>query len=299
MVYSMDRVATSPTRAHTEATVRDLTPRTLMSSMATRMWTNEHEHRHSTHLQPARERGRPVSALHSPSAAAISTPIRCSTAAYANDLVTKARHGSSVAPGGMTPRSAIRARGERMEAGLRRWKEQQAEYMGHARRAVTPPPAHQPHGRPTHWLDYLCTDRDLGNKVARESVAAPDSRTSARPGVGAQRHPDGSFHVIRHIERGHCALERFRRGVPPNYGGFIPQHYSDASVARSSNNTIGWVEPEPPEAPIVRRDVQTGSHKAGARTSTTPRGTRGIKMGKYGPYLDTPRAAAAHRIVRV
>ena len=228
-MYSMDRSAVAPMRTRTSTVDRTLTPRTMRSNLANRMWGTESVHR---------QQSRSVNALHPHAVtAAGDKPILKSAAAYANELVEKASNASAHSwAGGRTPRSAMKARGERMEAGIQRWRARQAEYYGHSRQAVTPPPEHQPHGRPTHWLDFLHQDKDLGNKAARESVSAPDARSSTRRGVGRQRSPDGSFHVIRHIERGHGAYERFRRGVPPKFvpapRSFAPTHLYTTKAVR-------------------------------------------------------------------
>ena len=62
-------------------------------------------------------------------------------------------------------------------------------------------------------------------------MSAPNARLSSRGGNGslfgtAEQGNDGSdgkFHAIRHFESG-LPLERFRRGLPPGYTGFVPMH---------------------------------------------------------------------------
>lgn len=290
------RAAATVRDAQTNKSARVLTPRSIRSNLAAFMAKNEEDlGRRSTHLSPARTRGHAIGSMHPKDVVDVdykgaSKPIGVSATHYSEHLAAEARKKTGyVDPrsGGLSPRSAIKARADRAAAGLKRWEAQQKLYYGHARNEVEPPPLHRPQGRPTNWLDYL-VEPMLGNKAARESSRAPDWRTSSLPGNGRSRRADGSFSAIRHMERGHSGLERFNRGVPPGYGGFIPQHYGDATVSKSSNNTIGWVEPEP-EQPVTRQDAQTGSQNMGAQRA----GSAGSRMGPYGPYLSTPRSARA------
>jgi len=143
----------------------------------------------------------------------------------------------------MTPRTANRTRSEIMAAGRRRWEAQQAAYYGHARRAMPRAPEY---GRPEPWM-HSRLDRDPGNRLAtrfaRSSVGAPDARTSTRPGNGTTRDATGAFRPVWPSGPGHICFERYKRGIPRGYGGYIPNHLNEDRVA-----TIG----PPDKATIVR-----------------------------------------------
>jgi len=71
-----------------------------------------------------------------------------------------------------------------------------------------------------HWLSDKFTTPDLATDAARKSVRVRCENGIIQPSVGWDAK--GAFHPVRHFHAG-SAYERYRRGLPPGYTGYIPQ----------------------------------------------------------------------------
>ena len=82
-----------------------------------------------------------------------------------------------------------------------------------------PDPPHGEFSTVNHWLTDKYALPDLATVAARKSVRVRCENGVIVPSVGWDKR--GDFHPVRHFDAG-SAYERYRRGLPPGYTGYIP-----------------------------------------------------------------------------
>lgn len=128
-------------------------------------------------------------------------------------------------------------------------------------------PASSPLTQP--WLLKLLAP-EPANLAARKSVRSPGARYSNIPGDGTtagasfQKVKDPEFHISRHTQPGTIVHERFRRGIPPGYSGYVPLHVEHNAPPAAYKPTGG------PPPPIAYTRTSIGATEPAQ--PTTPRG---------------------------
>lgn len=161
------------------------------------------------------------------------------------------------------------------------------------------------------WMEHLISDTHA-SEAFRNSVTPGQLAAMTGKGTGVTFGPDGKFHRVRHHAAGSIGHERSKRGLPANYGGFIPEHVRHDCVGAGKSHKIGSKE----HARVLRaasgmlggrfakEDARAGAH----RQETSSRPTTGHAHQTVSRASDqqrtprgfvsrmiTPRAPRGHR----
>ena len=154
-------------------------------------------------------------------------------------------------------------------------------------------------GTSAKWRQFLKSD-GVAHSIPLQSVPPSthgNGNVLEHGAVATVKHPDGSFHMIRHFAPSSFQDARFARSIPPGYAGFIP---NEVLQLNALPRAARYMVPEREVADKPTRDVSTAS-----RPPPPPPLAQRVREGWSAaqwigsPSAVSPLGLAARTVVRI